>query len=58
MQEKGYFPDYELMYVRYDKKENIWILTFWENKINYLGSDFNVAINGENSEIIRMWVME
>ena len=39
-----------------DQKENIWIYNYGFYSPMYLGSDFFVAIDGKNSEIIKMWV--
>ena len=44
----------ELMRVEHDPNENVWIFKYWENTIP--SSEFCIAIDGNNGELIRMWV--
>ncbi len=57
-QNQGYFPNYELQTVFYDTEDGIWILSFWESKDNYVGSDFSIAISEKDGQVIKMWVGE
>ena len=57
-QNQGYFPNYELQTVFYDTEDGIWILSFWESKDNYVGSEFSLAISEKDGQVIKMWVGE
>ena len=57
-QDQGYFPNYVLQTVFYDTEDEIWILSFWEDNVNYPGSDFCIAINKSDGRVIKMWVGE
>jgi len=47
---------FELMGVDHDPNKNIWIFHYCINDIRILSNTFHVAVNGENGELIRMWV--
>lgn len=57
-QKQGFFKEYELQQVFYDKNDKVWIIGFWKpekNGIITVGSDFNIAISQKNGEILKVW---
>lgn len=61
-QKQGFFKEYELQQVFYDKNDKVWIVSFWtpyDEKHGYMvGADFSIAISQKNGEILKTWVGE
>jgi hypothetical protein len=47
------FEGFELNLIEFDPNENIWIFKYWERMM--IGTDIAIAVNGENSEVLRSW---
>ena len=61
--ERGNVPisedlNFGLMLIKHDPGQNIWIYIYWDVDflINGPGSSFYIAVDGDTSEVIRMWV--
>ncbi len=57
-QNQGEFPGYTPELVFHDTEDDLWIISFWEDKEGLLGSDFTVVLNAENGEVVKMWIGE
>ena len=56
-QQNGRYLSFELMIIEHDLNKNIWIFIYFQDPLLYgPGSDFSVAVDGNNIEILRMWV--
>lgn len=59
MQKKGYAKNYSVQSVFFDNADEVWIVSFWEDKADETtGADCNIAIKKSNSEILRIWFGE
>ncbi|MCL2354675.1 MAG: hypothetical protein FWC68_02105 [Oscillospiraceae bacterium] len=56
LQSNGYFPEFELMIVRHDVQINLWIFVYFEPDPFTRGFSFQVAVDGNTGQILRMWL--
>lgn len=59
MQDKGYAKNYSVQSVFFDNTDEVWIVSFWEDKGDKTtGADCSIAIKKSNSQILRIWFGE
>ena len=59
MQNKGYARNYVAQSVFFDEADEIWIVSFWENKSeDTLGSDCSIALKKSDAKVMRIWFGE
>ena len=58
LQNNGRYKNFSMQQVFFDIPDEIWIVSFWETRGGYLGSDFSIAISKNDARIIKMWINE
>ena len=59
MQKEGRFKNYTMQRIFYDEEDEIWIVSFWEDKgIDYDVPDCNIAFRKSDAKVLRVWVGE
>jgi len=59
IQSKGYAKNFTLQTIFFDDVDEIWILSYWEDKgPNWNGADCSIAIRKSNAEVLRIWFGE
>lgn len=57
-QSDGHFPNYVAQSIFFDKEDELWIVSYWQEKENYVGADFTIALRKDNGQVVKMWVNE
>ena len=59
IQGTGLAKDFVLQQVFFDEVDEVWILSYWEERDVYVdGNDCNIAIRKSNAEVLRVWFGE
>ncbi|MCD7891100.1 MAG: hypothetical protein LUG26_04840 [Ruminococcus sp.] len=57
LQDDGLFKDYEVQSAFFDKSSEVWILNYYPNEKNYVGSTCSIAILRQ-TEVLKIWITE
>lgn len=58
LQDDGLFKDYVMQSVFFDESDEVWILNYYPNEKNYIGSTCSIAISKQTAEVLKIWVTE
>ena len=59
IQAQGYVPDYVVQAVFFDETDEIWIVSFWEDREHDVdGGDCSIAIKKADAQVLRIWFGE
>lgn len=56
-QNRGRLEGFVLQGIDHDPFQNIWIFSYWDRDPFVMGFSFHVAVDGNTSEVIRVWIM-